>query len=103
MADTNAESTNKLPMILPGSSLQPSVLDVVVRSTPTAAELSKRLMVLTLLFHRLLNEMMSGDLRYLAAMNAIDDASEFMDEEEAKKIVIEFMNTRKKNIMDSMF
>ncbi len=59
--------------------------------------------MLLALFQELLNNTMSPDVRYLAAVSAIDRASAYMDPKEAKEIALELMRARQGQMMDSMF
>ena len=106
MADTNAESTSKLPKVMVGNSLQRSEQAVVPHSTPTANELSKKqLIVLMALFQNLLNNTYSPDVRELSLFATVKMVSRtgIMDEEEAETIARRLMSVRHGNIMDSMF
>src|SRR5579871_3293443 len=100
MGDMSVESTNKLPKLQGGNSLQRSEQAVVPLSTPTDCELSKKqLIVLIALFRELLNNTMSPDVRYLAAAAAIDRVSpHFMDAKEAKEIIIKLMSVRQGSV-----
>lgn len=100
----NAESTNKSLKTQAGCSLQPSVLDVVLRSTQTDAELSKkRLIVLMALFQSLLDNTYSPDVRELSLGGAISKLKGVMDPEEIEAIGRQLLGSRRKQYMDLMF
>ncbi len=106
MADTNAESSSTSLVKQGGKSRQHLGLVAAPLTTQTELEsLKKELMVLTVLFHELLNNTMSPDVRELSVFAACKRLARMncMSEEEAEKIANKFMSIRQKSVIDGMF